>query len=176
MVTAVGWYPVVEDAQGWVAIVWVTVPVFVSITETVSLFVFTTYSVVPSRCIAVGCSCTAIEVTGAAGFAVSMTLTVPVVEVPSVGVRGDLRAVRAHRRVAGDGLAAALVGDVELAADERQLARRDADREGLLDRAGDGVDGRHGVLAVDRRVQRRAVGREGHARGQGLQAARPSGC
>ena len=51
-------------------------------TETVSLFVLATNSASPLRYIAVGCRPTAIDPTGADGSAVSMTLTVPVVDVP----------------------------------------------------------------------------------------------
>ena len=51
-------------------------------TETVSLLVLATNSALPLAYIAVGCRPTAIEPTGGRRVAVSMTLTVPVVEVP----------------------------------------------------------------------------------------------
>ena len=51
-------------------------------TETVSLLVLATNNALPLTYSAVGCRPTSIEPTVADGFAVSMTLTVPVVEVP----------------------------------------------------------------------------------------------
>ena len=65
-----------------VSIVCTTWLVVVSMTETVSLFVLATNNALPSLYIAVGCSPTGIDPTAADGFAVSMTLTVPVVDVP----------------------------------------------------------------------------------------------
>jgi hypothetical protein len=57
-------------------------------TETVSLFVLATNNALPLWYIAVGCRPTGIEPTGADGFAVSITLTAPVVEVPRYPLAG----------------------------------------------------------------------------------------
>src|SRR5215470_19716513 len=77
-----GWYPTFDDGHGRVSIVCTTSFLVVSITETVSSLVLATNSALPLRYIAVGCRPTAIDPTAAVGFAVSMTLTVPVVDVP----------------------------------------------------------------------------------------------
>jgi hypothetical protein len=84
----VGWYPTFEDGQGLVSIVCTTLSVVVSITETVSSKLFATNSALFLTYIAVGCRPTAIEPTAAVGFAVSMTLTVPVVDVPRYPLAG----------------------------------------------------------------------------------------
>ena len=81
-VMPVGLVADVDDGHGWVVIVWTTLSFSVSTTETVSSLVLATKSALPSAYIAVGCRPTSTEPTGAAGFAVSMTLSVPVVEVP----------------------------------------------------------------------------------------------
>ncbi len=83
-----GSYPTVDDGHGLVSIVCTTWFVVVSMTETVSLFVLATNSALPSAYIAVGCRPTAIDPTGADGFAGSMTLTVPVVDVPRYPLAG----------------------------------------------------------------------------------------
>ena len=58
-------------------------------TETVSLLVLATNSASPfGEYIAVGCRPTAIDPTAADGSAVSMTLTVPVVDVPRYALAG----------------------------------------------------------------------------------------
>ncbi len=57
-------------------------------TETVSLFVLATNNAWPLTYIAVGCSWTGTDPTGADGSAVSMTLTSPVVEVPRYPLAG----------------------------------------------------------------------------------------
>ena len=62
--------------------VWTTLLLPVLITETVSLLVLATNSAFPLTYSAVGCRPTAIDSTAAQGVEVSMTLTVPVVEVP----------------------------------------------------------------------------------------------
>ena len=88
-------------------------------------------------------------------------------QVPVGGHRG---AVGVHGRVAGLGLAAALVAHVELAAREGELARGDADVPRVLDRTGAGVDRHDGVLPVERGVQSGPVGRVrrlAHQRGVG---------
>ena len=71
-----------DDGHGLVSIVCTTWPLVVSMTETVSLFVLATNNALSLTYIAVGCSPTAMDPTAADGFAVSMTLTVPVVDVP----------------------------------------------------------------------------------------------
>ena len=77
-----GWYPTVDSGHGLVSIVCTTWFLPVSMTETVSLLVLATNSVLPLAYIAVGCRPTAIDPTGADGLAGSMTLTAPVVDVP----------------------------------------------------------------------------------------------
>ena len=71
-----------ESAQGWVAIVCTTLSLPVFTTDTVSLLVLATKSAESFTCSAVGCRPTSMDPTGAAGLVVSMTLRVPVVEVP----------------------------------------------------------------------------------------------
>lgn len=88
VVTAVGWYPTAEDAQGLVEMVCTTLSLRVSITETVSEFVLATNSAPARTCSAVGCNPTSMEPTAASGRAGSMTLTVPVVDVPRYGSAG----------------------------------------------------------------------------------------
>ena len=78
----VGAYPTVDDGHGLVSIVCTTTSLVVSMTETVSSFVLATNSALPLAYIAVGCRPTGIDPTAADGFAGSMTLTVPVVDVP----------------------------------------------------------------------------------------------
>src|ERR1700754_2139218 len=91
----VGAYPTSDEGHGLVSIVCTTLSLLVSITDTVSLFVLATNSVLPAgpfffpaprgfswTYIAVGCRPTSTDPTGADGFAVSITLTVPVVDVP----------------------------------------------------------------------------------------------
>src|SRR5215472_11157060 len=77
-----GWYPTEDSGHGLVSIVCTTRSFVVSMAETVSLFVFATNSALFLTYIAVGCRPTAMDPTGADGFVVSMTLTVPVVDVP----------------------------------------------------------------------------------------------
>src|SRR5215467_10647575 len=83
-----GAYPTEDDGHGLVSIVWTTWSIVVSTTETVSLFVLATNNALPLTCIAVGCRPTAIDPTAADGFAVSMTLTSPVVDVPRYPLAG----------------------------------------------------------------------------------------
>src|SRR5919204_4538359 len=77
-----GAYPTVDDGHGLLSIVCTTLSLVVSITETLSLFVLATNNALFLTYIAVGCRPTAMEPTAADGFAVSMTLTAPVVDVP----------------------------------------------------------------------------------------------
>jgi hypothetical protein len=88
MAMLVGSYPTFDDGQGRVSIVCTTWSFVVSMTETVSSNVLATNSALPSRSIAVGCSPTAMDPTAAAGFAVSITLTAPVVGVPRYPLAG----------------------------------------------------------------------------------------
>ena len=83
-----GWYPTEDSGHGLVSIVCSTWFVVVLMTETVSLLVLATNSALPTACIAVGCRPTAIDPTGADGFAGSMTLTAPVVDVPRYPLAG----------------------------------------------------------------------------------------
>ncbi len=83
-----GSYPTADVGHGLVSIVCTTWSVVVSMTETVSLFVLATNNALPWTYIAVGCRPTATDPTGADGSAVSMTLTVPVVDVPRYGLAG----------------------------------------------------------------------------------------
>jgi hypothetical protein len=77
-----GSYPTLDDGHGLVSIVCTTLSLAVSMTETVSLFVLATNNALSLTYIAVGCRPTAMEPTAADGFAVSITLTAPVVDVP----------------------------------------------------------------------------------------------
>jgi hypothetical protein len=83
-----GSYPTFDEGHGLVSIVCTTSSVVVSMTETVSLFVLATNNVMPLLYIAVGCRPTAMDPTVAPGFAGSMTLTVPVVDVPRYPLAG----------------------------------------------------------------------------------------
>ena len=87
-----------------------------------------------------------------------------------IGVGGHRSPVGVHRRIAGLRLPAAFVAHIERVADELELARGDADVPGVLDRTCGGVHCDHGVLSVERGVQRGPVGRVGdlaHQRGVG---------
>src|SRR5215475_5073379 len=84
----VGSYPTSDDGHGLVSIVWTTLPLVVSTTESVSSFVLATNSALFLAYSAVGCRPTAIDPTAAVGFAGSMTLTAPVVDVPRYGSAG----------------------------------------------------------------------------------------
>ena len=68
--------------------VWTTWSLVVSTTETVSSLVLATYSTAPLAYIAVGCRPTLIVPTSLPAAAGSMTLSVPLVEVPRVGSAG----------------------------------------------------------------------------------------
>src|SRR4051794_14590510 len=91
----VGWYPISDDGHGLVSIVCTTLSVLVLMTETVSSFVFATnsapaffFAAVGRKYIAVGCSPTLMVPTAGDGCVVSMTLTVPVVDVPRYELAG----------------------------------------------------------------------------------------
>ena len=139
--------------------VWTTASLRVSMTDTVSLLVLATKRALPAAYSAVGCSPTSIDLTAAGRGRGVDDADGAGRRGAEVGVRGHVAAVGVDRRLARLRLPASLVADVELAADERQVPRRDADVPGLLDRAGRGVEGHDGVLAVDRDVERRPVGR-----------------
>jgi hypothetical protein len=88
MAMLVGSYPTFDDGHGLASIVCTTWFLVVSMTETVSLFVLATNNALFLTYIAVGCRPTAMDPTAADGFAVSITLTVPVVEVPRYPLAG----------------------------------------------------------------------------------------
>src|SRR5215467_8627605 len=83
-----GSYPTFASGHGWVAMVCSTASVAESITDTVSLLVLATNTVPFLAYSAVGWRPTSMLLTAAAGFAVSMTLTVPVVLAPVTGLAG----------------------------------------------------------------------------------------
>src|SRR5262245_2000225 len=84
----VGAYPMVDDGQGLLSIISTAWSFVVSITEMVSAKALATNNALLLTYIAVGCRPTAMDPTAAEGFAVSMTLTVPVVDVPRYVLAG----------------------------------------------------------------------------------------
>src|SRR5262245_36546378 len=88
MAMLVGAYPMFDDGHGLVSIVCTTWSFVVSITEMVSAKALARNSALFLTYIAVGCRPTAMDPTAADGFAVSMTLTVPVVDVPRYVLAG----------------------------------------------------------------------------------------
>ena len=83
-----GSYPTEACGHGWVAIVWTTLSREVSMTETLLLFVLATNRVLSLAYNAVGCRPTSMLFAAAAGFARSMTLTVPDRVAPVNGLAG----------------------------------------------------------------------------------------
>ncbi len=88
----------------------------------------------------------------------------------AVAVRRDRGAVGVHGGLTGGSGPAALVADVQLAAGQHHLARRDPHGPRLTDRAGRGVDRNDAVLPVHRDVEGLAVGGVRGGAGEGLLA------
>ncbi len=76
------------SGHGWVAMVWTTLSLAVSMIDTSLLAVFVTNTAPFFAYKAVGCRPTSMLAGAAAGFARSMTLTVPVVAAPVSGLAG----------------------------------------------------------------------------------------